>query len=245
MSVISFMNGKGGVGKSALARTAAVEYARKENTRIILGDLNEGQHTCAIWAETRAANGFLPAIDARRMTLSQVYDLMRSPGECPDVLVLDTPGWKDKTSLQVAGWSTYVVIPCGGNLGDDVVPTFEFALQLVKAGLESWRMGIALTRLRAATAQTEMAEARRAFASDNEAKITVLDGGVRDMKSYADALSVGRALTETPLEALNDEAFGLIKSIDDHEYEATRKLQRTRRREREEREPARVRGRGR
>src|SRR5271157_3132457 len=136
MSVISFMNGKGGVGKSALARTAAVEYARKENTRIILGDLNEGQHTCAIWAETRATNGFLPAIDARRMTLSQVYDLMRSPGECPDVLVLDTPGWKDKTSLQVAGWSTYVVIPCGGNLGDDVVPTFEFALQLVKAGLE-------------------------------------------------------------------------------------------------------------
>ena len=139
MSVISFMNGKGGVGKSALARTAAVEYARKDKTRVILGDLNEGQHTCAAWAETRAANGFLPAIDTRKLTLPQVHDLLTSPVNVPDVLILDTPGWKDKTSLQVAGWSSYVVIPCGGSLGDDVVPSFEFALQLVKAGLETWR----------------------------------------------------------------------------------------------------------
>ena len=232
MSVIAFMNGKGGVGKSALARTAAVEYARKPKTTVILGDLNDGQHTCAKWAETRAANGFLPAIDTRKLTLSQVHDLLTSPGECPDMLILDTPGWKDKTSLQVAGWSNYVVIPCGGNLGDDVVPSFEFALQLVKAGLETWRIGIALTRLRAATAQREMAEAREAFASDKDAEITVLDGGIRDMKTYGDALSIGKALTETPLEALNEEAFALMQSIDDHEYEASRALERERKQER-------------
>jgi cellulose biosynthesis protein BcsQ len=232
MSVIAFMNGKGGVGKSALARTAAVEYARKPKTSVVLGDLNEGQHTCALWSETRNANGFEPKIDTRRLTLSQVHDLMTSPGECPDMLILDTPGWKDKTSLQVAGWSNYVVIPCGGNLGDDVVPSFEFALQLVKAGLETWRIGIALTRLRAATAQTEMAEARQAFASDTDAQITVLDGGIRDMKTYADALSIGKALTETDRANLNEEAFVLMQSIDDHEYEATRALEREARKER-------------
>lgn len=71
-----------------------------------------------------------------------------------------------------------------------------------------------------------MAEARRAFASDNEAEITVLEGGIRDMKTYADALSIGRGLTETPLEALNEEAFTLINSIDENEYQATLKLQR-------------------
>ena len=112
-------------------------------------------------------------------------------------------------------------------------------MQLLKAGIQTWRIGIALTRLRAATAQTEMAEAREAFASDQEAEITVLDGGIRDMKTYADALSIGKALTETPHKALNEEAFELMQSIDDHEYEATRAL------EREARQQERSRGRGR
>jgi hypothetical protein len=236
-SILAFMNGKGGVGKSSLARTAAVERARQKNTRVLLADMNKGQWTSAKWGEQRKANSLTPVIEVRAMELEDVQDLIASPAEQPDVLVLDTAGWKDGSSLLVASWATYVVIPCGGNLGDDVVPSLEFAIQLRKGGkvgdvmvppVEPWRMGVCLNTLRTTTFESDEAAARAAFSasSDPMGRIHVLNGVTRDMKTYADALSVGLALTETTIDSLNREAFAQIREIDDLEYTASMNIER-------------------
>jgi cellulose biosynthesis protein BcsQ len=213
LDVVAFMNGKGGVGKSALARTYAVTRAKVKSDKVILADMNEGQYTAALWSETRTGNGFKPEVDTRKMTVREVHEMMTSTVIRPDVLVLDTPGWKDETSFKIAGWSTYVVIPCGSSMGDDVVPTMQFALQLLQRGFKPWRFGIALTKFRTETFEADASAVRKAIASDENTDITIFPGVIRNMKSYSDALSVGQGLTETSVGSLNEEAAKLMGFI--------------------------------
>lgn len=223
--VVAFMNGKGGVGKSALARTYAVERSRQRGQKVILADMNDGQYTSAKWAENRKRNGFEPEIDARMMTERQVFDLIGSPVMRPDCLVLDTAGWKDERSFKVANWSTFIVIPCGESLADDVYPTMEFALQLLQRGLKPWRFGVALSMFRDSTFEADAQAVRKAFGSDDDAPINVFAGVIRDMKSYSDALTIGRALTETTVRTLNDDAASLMSKINSKVRAAARELE--------------------
>src|SRR5690349_12728175 len=95
--MVPFANGKGGVGKTALACSYAVVQAQK-GADVILTDLNDEQKTALTWAQVRDSNGILPKIRVEMATPRRALEMV---GRC-DVLVLDTPGWTDKNTLALA-----------------------------------------------------------------------------------------------------------------------------------------------
>jgi cellulose biosynthesis protein BcsQ len=203
--VVPFMNGKGGTGKSVLARAYAVEAARA-GASVLIADLDDVQRTSKHWAEHRKLNGLKPEIRAEVATPRRAYDMV----DRSDVLVIDTPGWTDRETLKLASWSTFCVIPSRANRMDDLSETVRFLHALKAHGLQDWRFGVALNALRATTAREDDRDARAYLA---EVGFKALPGFVRDLKAYEIALLEGKAITETPEKALNDEAFVLVNGI--------------------------------
>ena len=203
--VVPFMNGKGGTGKSVLARAYAVEAARA-GASVLIADLDDVQRTSKHWADHRKANGLKPEIRVEVATPRLAWDMK----DRSDVLVIDTPGWTDLETLKVARWSTFCVIPSRANRMDDLSETVRLLHALKKNGIEDWRFGVALNALRAASAIEDDRDAREYLA---EVGFKALPGFVRDLKDYEIALLEGKAITETGQKALNDEAFVLVNGI--------------------------------
>ena len=216
--VVPFMNGKGGVGKSTLARAYAVEAARA-GASVLLADLDEVQRTSKRWADHRRANGLKPEIRAEVATARLAYDL----ADQADVLVIDTPGWTNKQTLFVARWSTFCVVPSRANRMDDLSETVRLLYALRRHGLEDWRYGVALNALRSSSAKQDD-EAARAYLA--EVGFKALPGFIRDMRGYEMALLEGKSITETNQKALNDEAFVLVNGIAGAVLEAGKLLER-------------------
>ncbi|MFX9020002.1 AAA family ATPase, partial [Acinetobacter baumannii] len=59
--MIPFANGKGGVGKTALACSYAAAQAHL-GADVILADINEMQHTAVAWSRVRNHNSILPKV---------------------------------------------------------------------------------------------------------------------------------------------------------------------------------------
>jgi chromosome partitioning protein len=203
--VVPFMNNKGGVGKSVLARAYAVEAARG-GASVLIADLDDVQRTSKRWADHRKANGLQPAIRVEVATPRLAYDM----ADRSDVLVIDAPGWTDRESLKMASWSTFCVIPSRANRMDDLSETVRLLHALKAQGVEDYRFGVALNALRAATAEQDDRDARAYLA---EVGFKALPGFVRDMKEYEVALLEGKAITETGWQELNDQAFVLVNGI--------------------------------
>ena len=232
--VVPFMNGKGGTGKSVLARTYAVETARA-GASVLIADLDDVQRTSKHWADHRKANGLAPEIRAEVVTPRVAYDM----ADRADVLVIDTPGWTDREMLKMASWSTFCVIPSRANRMDDLSETVRLLHALKAHGIEDWRFGVALNALRAATGTEDDRDARAYLA---EVGFKALPGFVRDLKAYEIALLEGKAITETSEKQLNDEAFVLVNGIAGAVLEAGRRL--TREAEARSKEAERDRGKG-
>jgi cellulose biosynthesis protein BcsQ len=216
--VVPFMNGKGGTGKSVLARAYAVEAARA-GASVLIADLDDVQRTSKHWADHRKANGLTPDIRVEVATPRVAYDM----ADRSDILVIDAPGWTDRESLKMATWSTFCVIPSRANRMDDLSETVRLLHALKGLGIEDWRFGVALNALRAATAQQDDADARAYLA---EVGFKALPGFVRDLKPYEVALLEGKAITETLEKELNDEAFVLVNGIAGAVLDAGKRLMR-------------------
>jgi cellulose biosynthesis protein BcsQ len=226
--VVPFMNGKGGTGKSVLARAYAVEAARA-GASVLIADLDDVQRTSKHWADHRKRNGLKPEIRAEVATPRIAYDMV----DRSDVLVIDAPGWTDRESLKMAHWSTYCVIPSRANRMDDLSETVRLLHALKAEGIADWRFGVALNALRAATAIQDDRDARAYLA---EVGIKALPGFVRDLKDYEVALLEGKAITETNEKALNDEAFVLVNGIAGAVLEAGKQLTRDAKQKAQERD---------
>jgi cellulose biosynthesis protein BcsQ len=216
--VVPFMNGKGGTGKSVLARAYAVEAARA-GASVLIADLDDVQRTSKRWADHRKANGLRPEIRVEVATPRLAYDM----ADRSEVLVIDAPGWTDRESLKMASWSTFCVIPSRANRMDDLSETVRLLHALKGQGIEDWRFGVALNALRAATARGDDSDARAYLA---EVDFKALPGFVRDLKEYEIALLEGKAITETGRTELNDEAFVLVNGIAGAVLEAGKRLAR-------------------
>ncbi len=183
------MNGKGGTGKSVLARAYAVEAARA-GASVLIADLDDVQRTSKHWADHRKANGLEPEIRVEVATPRLAYEM----ADRTDVLVIDAPGWTDRESLKMAHWSTFCVIPSRANRMDDLSETVRLLHALRAEGIADYRFGVALNALRDATAAQDDQDAR-AYLS--EVGFKALPGFVRDLKGYEIALLQGKAITET------------------------------------------------
>ena len=216
--VVPFMNGKGGTGKSVLARAYAVEAARA-GASVLIADLDDVQRTSKRWADHRRSNGLTPEIRVEVATPRLAYDMV----DRSDILVIDAPGWTDRESIKMAHWSTFCVIPSRANRMDDLSETVRLLHALKAEGIQDWRFGVALNALRAATAIEDDRDARAYLA---EVGFKALPGYVRDVKDYEIALLEGKAITETDQKQLKDEAFVLVDGIAGAVLEAGRRLTR-------------------
>ena len=232
--VVPFMNGKGGTGKSVLARAYAVEAARA-GASVLIADLDDVQRTSKRWADHRRSNGLTPEIRVEVATPRLAYDMV----DRSDILVIDAPGWTDRESIKMAHWSTFCVIPSRANRMDDLSETVRLLHALKAEGIQDWRFGVALNALRAATAIEDDRDARAYLA---EVGFEALPGYVRDLKDYEIALLEGKAITETDQKHLNDEAFVLVDGIAGAVLEAGKRLTREAKEKAKTREKDRDRG---
>ena len=203
--VVPFMNGKGGTGKSVLARAYAVEAAQvgrfgadRRSRRRAADDETLGR--------SPEVERLEPEIRAEVATPRLAWDMR----DRASLLVIDTPGWTDQETLEMARWSTFCVIPSRANRMDDLSEAVRLMHALKANGIEDWRFAVALNALRAATAIEDDRDARAYLA---EVGFKALPGFVRDMKDYEIALLQGKAITETGQKALDDDAFGLVNGI--------------------------------
>jgi len=202
--IMPFANGKGGVGKSALACSYAVEAA-KAGVGVIIADLNDEQHTAATWAATRHKNGYKPAIEVEVAQARRVLDLAR---RC-ELLIVDTPSWTNANNVALARLASFVVVPTGPHVAAEIMPTIQL-LRALSTALPSWQVGVALTKFNANVAEGEEKLARAVLA---QAGFSALAGVVRQLPSFGIAFAEGHGLSETSRETLNREALELLSSI--------------------------------
>ena len=148
---ISFVSQKGGVGKSTLARLAAVGAAHR-GKRTLLADFDLEQLTCVEWNALRLSHEVEPDIDARAF---KSLKKLRKSEETLDVIVVDTRGLADELSREIAEDSDVVFLPTGTS-GDDLRPTLALARKLAKHGAEG-RLVIVLSKV--GRSETQLARA--------------------------------------------------------------------------------------
>lgn len=188
--VIPFVNDKGGVGKTTLACSYAA-YRAKEGVDVLLADTNEGQHTARAWADVRDHNGLLPKVRVEGMSARQALELAGRH----DVVVVDTPGWVDRSTLALAQRASFMVIPTGPNPTFELAPTIRLLHGLRAEGIELWRLGVVLSRVQADEGLRKQEEQ---FARDylSDAGYAALDGAIPNVAAFGSALAEGYGLSE-------------------------------------------------
>ena len=110
---ILFTSQKGGVGKSTLARSAAVALACA-GRKVLLADFDVEQRTCLRWHAQREARGLKPKIAVAKF--SKEAKLGRVSHDYDDV-VMDTRGHHDALSLDLATVSDVIFLPSSFSSG--------------------------------------------------------------------------------------------------------------------------------
>lgn len=202
MAVIAFVSQKGGVGKSALARSLAREAAAA-SLAVKLADLDTQQGTCLDWGRDRNAAHLEPSVSVESYR-SVTAALAVAPSY--DLLIVDGPARTSTGTLELARASDIIVQPSRPS-ADDLRPAVREFRALVQAGVPLKRLVIALNCV---GSDAEAADARQFV---EEAGFEVLAVALPEKVAYRLALSSGRGLTETRYPALNKLAAGLLQDV--------------------------------
>ena len=201
-AVVAFVSQKGGVGKSALARTLARE-ATSAGLTVKLADLDVQQGTCTDWNRDRNAAGLEPAISVESYRSATAALAARNQ---VDLLILDGPARTSAATLEIARVADVVVQPSGPS-ADDLRPVVRTWRELVGAGIPSSRLVVALNCLGSDAEENDA----RGFLE--RADVVALLHALPERVAYRQALNGGRAMTETRYPALNKLASSLIQDI--------------------------------
>lgn len=201
--IISVVSQKGGVGKSSISRTLAVEFTRA-GWSVLLADIDAQQTTSNRWAEKRRnAAGIVPQVEtAAFATTPQALDASQDY----DLTVIDGAPHATRGTAQAAEASDLVVIPTGSSL-DDLEPSLLLAGELEQAGVPKERITFALYKTTSDAQQRESRETLEQYG------FKVLPGAVPAKTGYIDAFDRGFCATETKYENLNDQAGVLVSAV--------------------------------
>ena len=194
--IISLISQKGGVGKSALSRLIAVEYAEGwlecEDRR-----LDTGQGSTANWKARRDQNGIHPEIPVEKYAtvVRAIHD-----AENYDLMVLDGPAFAERRGMSMAQASDLIIIPTGYSL-DDMTPQIETAYALEEQGINSGR--IVFVFCRAGGSTSEEAAARSYL---KKARVNVLDPVFPERPSIRQAHNTGRAASEVAYSSIQSKS---------------------------------------
>lgn len=204
--IIGFISQKGGVGKSTLARAAAVALT-KEGYRVRLGDLDVQQGTTVDWYRRRLQG------DSTRLASVEPYStvghaLSSSLDLNPafDVIILDAPGRSSQATLAIAQAAHLVIQPATGTL-DDLDPGIRLFHDLRKSQVQSSKLLFALART--------TSEREEELAKDyiRQAGYAVLEATLPDRSGYKAAQNAGFTVVETFYPSLNQRADALLQEI--------------------------------
>jgi cellulose biosynthesis protein BcsQ len=198
---IAFINQKGGVSKTVSAAAVLIEAAR-DKMRVLGADLDGKQRSLVRWAERRAQHRHLPQATVRAVTFSQAK-LMA--GEC-DLLVLDTPGWTDIETIDLAHFADLVVIPTTTNR-DEMDPSALLVQALWKKEVHPGKVAVVLTRV---VSETQEREAREFLA---QIRIDPLRPSLADRPVWRAIGNDGRTICETGQKVIDDEGRAYVRSI--------------------------------
>jgi chromosome partitioning protein len=200
--IVAVVSQKGGVGKSSLSRTLAVEFTRA-GWRVLLADIDASQITSNRWAEKRRnAAEISPQIE------TAVYPMAALAIEASkdyDLTVVDGAPHATQGTADAAAAADLVVIPTGSSM-DDLEPSVMLARELAES-LNSEKIVFALYKTTSDAQERESRETLSSFGFD------VLEGAVPVRTGYIDAFDRGFCATETKYDNLNQVAGVLIKSI--------------------------------
>ena len=184
--LVSLISQKGGVGKSAIARLLAVEYANA-GWSVKVADLDTMQGSTTKWKSRRDKNGIFPEIPVEKYA---TVDRAINDAENFDLMVLDGPAFAERGGLTMAQASDLVLMPTGFSL-DDMEPQVETAYDLQTAGIDLEKVIFVFSLIDGS--QSEDAAARRYL---QKAGMNVCENVLPQYPAIRQAMNTGRAASE-------------------------------------------------
>lgn len=202
--IVSVVSQKGGVGKSSISRTLAVEFTRA-GWNVLLADIDASQITSNRWAEKRRnVAGIVPQVHT---AVYPMASLALEASRQYDLTIVDGAPHATKGTADAAAVSDLVLIPTGSSL-DDLEPAVLLASELAKT-LNRDKIAFVLYKT---TSDAQERESRETLESYG---FSVLPGSIPVKTGYIEAFDKGFAATETKYEHLNDMAVGIVNAVAD------------------------------
>lgn len=206
--IVSFLNQKGGVGKSSLARSMAVEYV-KHGWDVHIADMDTTQLTTLQWATKRAELGVQPEVDVAAYQTPK--SAIKSAKRC-DLLIIDGTPYASTNTLEIAKHSDLIIIPTGIS-SDDLEPSLVLGREL------SIKLKIPKEKLLYVINQVPDNGGKEAISS----RSSIIDWGfnatpgwIAKKTGYSQAMDVGYTMAETRYPSLNNKVANILEAIDSH-----------------------------
>lgn len=203
--IISCVSQKGGVGKSSIARTIAVEFTRA-NWNVLLADIDSSQSTSKNWNEKRRNDAKIkPVVNCQNFSVT--YKALNLASDF-DLIVLDGAPHSTKGTLEAALQSELVILPTGTSI-DDLETQIKLAAELIDSG-------VSINNIRFVVyASGSVSQAAEAIDTVRESGFDVFDDVIDFKLGYIKAFDEGFCATETRYKSLNAKAASLIQSINE------------------------------
>jgi chromosome partitioning protein len=205
MLVVSAISQKGGVGKSAVARLIAREYAAS-GWSVRVADFDVKQMTTTEWAARRLAAAIDPVVEVQGY--ASVDKAVRG-AFASDMLVIDGRGFADRLTQDIAKASNKLLLPTGLAL-DDLRPSVRLAHELAEVGVNARKLAFVLCRT--GDSEKEIAAARDFI---TKAGYRCLAAPWPERTGYRDAHDQGKAATEALHPSLRAKAEMVAKEMVD------------------------------
>lgn len=206
--VVSFVSNKGGVGKSTLARAFAVEAVR-DGTRVLLADVDEGQHTSLKWNARRVKSGIEPEIDVRayeRSADGSATEQALADADSYEILILDAGPRARAETRTIVEASHLIVLPTGV-AADDREPMLELIQDIKQIGIVPERMVVVMCRSKSP------AQAALTVAAVKKTGVHIIPTAILSMPGYAQAMNKGASIAETDWDSYNVPARQVLKAL--------------------------------
>lgn len=205
MLIVSAISQKGGVGKSAIARLIAREYAAS-GWAVRVADFDVKQMTTTEWAARRLAAALEPVVEVQ--TYGSVEKALKGAANS-DMLVIDGRGFADRLTQDIAQASDKILLPTGLAL-DDLRPSVRLAHELVEIGVNARNFAFVLCR----TGDSDK-EITAAKSYVETAGYRCLAAPWPERTGYRDAHDQGKAGTEALHASLRTKAEAVAKALVD------------------------------
>jgi chromosome partitioning protein len=200
--LIAVISQKGGVGKSSLSRTLAVEFTRS-GWNTLLADIDISQVTSNQWAENRRNNKNInPKVNVEVFSMSA---LAIEKATQYDLTIIDGAPHATLGTLDAAKNADLVIIPTGTSI-DDLEPSILLANELSNS-INNTKIIFVLFK---ATSKHQANECKETLSLHG---YYTLNSIIPIKTAYINAFDNGYCLTETKYESLNSIAKSLVQEI--------------------------------